>query len=159
MDGTDDQKQAVRTIIETGLKPGGNDFVTWEDCANVKFSEVKGDAGGQVRITFRRTGKDDGHWSALGTDALDDSKFPSYKPTMELSGLPSVCSPRELESHRRDILHEFGHVLGLHHEHKCSTLEVLGNLDEDERTGRRNVLDRVQGPVNYVWFDEHSIMV
>jgi len=133
--------------------------VTWEDCANVKFSEVKGDAGGQVRITFRRTGKDDGHWSALGTDALDDSKFPSYKPTMELSGLPSVCSPRELESHRRNILHEFGHVLGLHREHQGFTLGVLGNLDEDERTGRRNVLDRVQGPINYVRFDEHSIMV
>ena len=164
MDGTDDQKRAVRSTIETSLKPPRANFVTWEDCANVKFREVQRNST-EIRISFKV--KDD-FWSALGVDAVDEKNYPPGTPTMMLGGLPNKYPPNE--EHRGNILHEFGHVLGLDHEHQSPTLEgFLGTqLDEDaiikhyrgnEAKARLQVIDKVQDPTNYTRFDRDSIMV
>ena len=72
----------------------------WARHANVRFVEAD-DHDAEVRITFGLQG---GSWALAGTDALG---VPNGEPTMNL-GIPEASSMR----------HEFGHVLGLIHEHQ-----------------------------------------
>ena len=165
MDGTENQKEAVRRTIQRRKKPAGADFVTWEDCANVGFRETN-DNNANLRIEFRAVGDDNWYWSALGREALDRSKFPSTRPTMRLAGLPDEFPPSEF--HRGNILHEFGHFLGLEHEHQSPSMDdylkleeraVIKHYDGNEERARRQVIDKVQNPANYTRFDKKSIMV
>ena len=168
MDGTENQKEAVRSTIQRRKKLTGADFVTWEDCANVRFRETtkNNDNSAKLRITFKAVGDDNWYWSALGTKALDRSKYPSTKPTMRLAGLPDEFPPSEL--HRGNILHEFGHVLGLEHEHQSPSMDgylklkerpIIDHYGGNEERARRQVIDRVQDPTNYTRFDKKSVMV
>jgi len=73
--------------------------VQWVAHANLKF--VFGTASNsQVRVAFN----DDGAWSYIGTDALG---IPADQPTMNFGWLDEGV-----------ILHEFGHMLGMIHEHQ-----------------------------------------
>jgi hypothetical protein len=114
------KKEMVRTTIEKARKPPGADFVTWEDCANVRFREVDRPDDADFRITFEPENGKTWYWSMVGRSAL------GYMPpetTMMLEGLPDTfTSPHELEVHRGLILHEFGHALGLHHEHQSPSM-------------------------------------
>lgn len=73
--------------------------VQWTQYANLKF-EFGNDPNAQVRIAFN----DDGAWSYIGTDALG---IPANQPTMNFGWLDEGV-----------ILHEFGHMLGMIHEHQ-----------------------------------------
>ncbi len=83
----------------------------WEQFANIKMKFIKnGDA--DVRISFQA---DPGSWSAVGTDALVQSFFPKFQPTMNYGWLRDNTPDQEYE---RVVVHEFGHALGLVHEHQ-----------------------------------------
>ncbi|MDX2046825.1 MAG: M12 family metallopeptidase [Chitinophagaceae bacterium] len=78
----------------------------WEKYANIKFQVVES-GNAQLRVGFDMN---DGHWSKLGTDAL-------YVPQNEKTiNLALNDSSAEWE-YRRRATHEFGHALGLLHEH------------------------------------------
>lgn len=95
----------------------------WEMHANVKFEFVaSGDA--DIRISFTLNA---GSWSALGTDALVEKYFPKYQPTMNYGWLTSDTEDREYE---RVVLHEFGHVLGLIHEHQSPKAKLKWKKSE-----------------------------
>lgn len=83
----------------------------WEQYANVKFKFVTG-KDAEIRISFSA---DTGSWSALGTDALVERYFPRYQPTMNFGWLDADTNDKEYE---RVVVHEFGHALGLIHEHQ-----------------------------------------
>src|SRR5688572_13852372 len=84
----------------------------WEMHANVKFNFVaSASVDAEIRISFSLNA---GSWSALGTDALN-SYFLLHEPTMNYGWLTADTDDRECE---RVVLHEFGHVLGLIHEHQ-----------------------------------------
>ncbi|RYY47210.1 MAG: hypothetical protein EOO06_12905 [Chitinophagaceae bacterium] len=79
----------------------------WEKYANIKFALVKsGDADIRVRI-----GSGNGHDSYIGTVCKQIDK---YDETMNLDSADINGDPKFLKS---VTLHEFGHAIGLLHEH------------------------------------------
>lgn len=77
----------------------------WEPYSGIKFKQVSQDSSGDIKVSFKANGT----WSAIGRQAL-------YKyPSMNLGWL--TPSTDDLE-YRRVALHEFGHALGLIHEHQ-----------------------------------------
>jgi hypothetical protein len=88
---------------------------TWEDYADIKFAFTN-DSSSEIRVTFTHaTGR---FYSTVGNDALLGGFSPGNH-TMNLGILPdwplgTDAVEREI---RRLILHEFGHSLGLIHEH------------------------------------------
>ncbi|KAM3095075.1 hypothetical protein ACKFKG_14310 [Phormidesmis sp. 146-35] len=78
----------------------------WSQYANIRFS-FGNHPQAEIRISF----KQEGTWSALGTDAL---LVPKDQPTMNYELLKSNTPEAR---YSRDVLHEFGHALGCIHEH------------------------------------------
>ncbi|EPQ29004.1 uncharacterized protein PFL1_03294 [Pseudozyma flocculosa PF-1] len=99
MEGTPQQQDKVRTVIDE-----------WTWYANVRFVEVGSPADSQVRIRFDPS---DGSYSYVGTDC---EMIDGDKHTMNLGWIDRTSSLTRNE--RATILHEFGHVLGLLHEHQ-----------------------------------------
>jgi len=88
----------------------------WEKYANVTFQPAEG-ADAMVRIAFRVSDKYGGDWSGVGVDILTNLKdFPKGESTMNLETVKDRARMAPWES--GTILHEFGHVLGLYHEHQ-----------------------------------------
>lgn len=123
--------------------------------ANIKFKWNVNILKSDVRISFNRGG---GSWSYIGTDALFISK---RKPTMNLGWVD-----------RAVVLHEFGHMLSLLHEHSNPNGGIEWNKDAvikdlskppnnwDLQTINHNVLNKVEiSSVNATKFDPESIML
>lgn len=85
----------------------------WGKRANVKFVESKDSP--QVRIN-RGEG---GYWSYMGTDILH---VPAKEPTMNLQDFTDETEDSEFY---RVVRHEFGHTLGMPHEHMRKELVAL----------------------------------
>jgi hypothetical protein len=89
----------------------------WEKYANIHF-DFDNSTAAEIRISFGFIGtnkEDDGSWSAVGTDCLVQSVYPPGSPTMNFGWLNDQTSDQEWE---RTTVHEFGHALGLIHEHQ-----------------------------------------
>jgi serralysin len=76
--------------------------------ANLNFSWVNDPAQSDIRITFQYAGS----WSVVGTTCKNIAKD---QPTMNFGWLTPDVADSEA---RRVILHEFGHAIGLVHEHQ-----------------------------------------
>lgn len=87
--------------------------------ANVELSFVE-DADADVRIAFV---PGDGSWSYLGTMA---QQIPLGRQTMNYGWLTPDSDDDEV---RRVVLHEFGHALGLIHEHQNPDHPIAWNRD------------------------------
>lgn len=76
--------------------------------ANLAFQFVTSPMAGEVRISFQRKGS----WSYVGNSCLRIQN--RYEPTMNFGTLTLLSREEEI---RRVVLHEFGHALGMIHEH------------------------------------------
>jgi len=84
---------------------------TWTQYANLKFNFLtKSDPEAHIRISFLRRGS----WSAVGRDALNRAVYGAGAPTMNYGWL----KPASPADDYYVVLHEFGHALGLIHEHQ-----------------------------------------
>lgn len=134
LDGSSKQKKKVEAKAHQ-----------WEDFAGITFKFVT-TTDEEIRISFSA---DDGSWSALGTDALIESYFPRYTPTMNYGWLEDDSDDAE---YNRVVLHEFGHALGCIHEHQNPKGKLKWNKAEVYRL--------FTGPPNY-WTKEqidHNIL-
>ena len=126
----------------------------WSDVANISF-EFGTAPNADLRIAFDST---DGAWSYIGTDC---SHIPHGQPTMNLGFLDGGTAG-----------HEFGHAIGLAHEHQSPAGGIQWKEDVvisamagppnfwDEATTRHNILrkyraDQIKGTA----FDPRSIML
>ncbi|KAJ7714749.1 hypothetical protein B0H16DRAFT_1899008 [Mycena metata] len=99
MDGTSEQTRKVENTI-----------AEWTWYANVTFLQLPfGDSSAAVRITFAGGAA----WSYIGNTARSKR---STVPTMALGWISDTTEFPDYE--RGTILHEFGHLLGLLHEHQ-----------------------------------------
>ncbi|MEZ5356880.1 MAG: M12 family metallopeptidase [Bryobacteraceae bacterium] len=126
----------------------------WTQFANLTFQF--GDlVGAQVRVAFN----DDGAWSYIGTDALS---IPSNEPTLNLGWQDEGV-----------ILHEFGHMIGLIHEHQSpignpiqwNKPVVNAALSGPPNNWPQDVIDHNMyakyetSQINGSQFDAHSVML
>jgi hypothetical protein len=126
----------------------------WAAVANLKF-EFNNALNAEIRIAFDRN---DGAWSYVGTDCRG---IPLDQPTMNLGFLDGGTAA-----------HEFGHAIGLAHEHQNPAGGIQWNeavvIREaakspnfwDEATTRHNILRKYSAnQVNGTKFDPDSIML
>ncbi len=126
----------------------------WTQHANLKF-EFNDAPNAEIRITFD---PNDGAWSYVGTDARG---IPLDQPTMNLGFMDGGTTA-----------HEFGHAIGLAHEHQNPAGGIQWKEDEviramagspnfwDAETTRHNILRKYSADqVNGTAFDPKSIML
>jgi serralysin len=103
---------------------------TGPQMANVSLKFVDG-GDADVRVAFEQG---NGSWSYLGTVC---QQIPAGEPTMNYGWLVPDSDDEEL---RRVVLHEFGHALGLIHEHQNPNRPIAWN--------RAAVIADLSGPPN-----------
>jgi len=126
----------------------------WTEVANLKI-EFNDAPDAEIRIAFDA---DDGAWSYIGTDCRS---IPRNSPTMNLGFLDGGTAA-----------HEFGHAIGLAHEHQNPAGGIQWNEDVvireaggspnfwDEQTTRHNILRKYSADqINGTAFDPESIML
>jgi hypothetical protein len=133
----------------------------WEKHVNIKFERVA-TAPAEVRVTFQRSL---GSWSYLGTDNLG---IPPGLPTMNYGWLDRNSDDKTYSS---VVLHEFGHLLGLIHEHQSPASGMRWNrqrvIDDcwktqgwDAEQVQRQIFDRYPASqTQYSKLDLTSIMM
>jgi hypothetical protein len=143
MEGTESQKQFVMNALKD-----------WMDVVNLQFVRSE-DVNSEIRVAFD---ENDGAWSYIGTDARD---IPTNQPTLNLGWLDKGV-----------VLHEFGHAIGMGHEHqnpkggiKWNEANVIKDLSKPPNswnvaTIRHNVLDKYsKDQTNGTEVDTSSIMM
>ena len=141
--GTPDQQAVVKKFAPQ-----------WAEHANLKLA-FENAANAEIRITFNPT---DGSWSYIGTDCKN---IPSGQPTMNLGWQDEGV-----------VLHEFGHAIGLIHEHqnpkggihwnKPAVYQDLGGPPNywDTATVDHNLFETYdQNQINGTSLDKESIML
>lgn len=83
--------------------------------ANLTFSFIPDPNNADIRISFKFAGS----WSVLGKTCRQVT--PKTSPTMNYGWLTTASTDAEVE---RVVLHEFGHALGLVHEHLSPNVSV-----------------------------------
>ena len=153
----DGREENMRAVAETATE--------WTKYANIDFAFFGPDddvpRGPQLRISFQRPG----YWSLIGSQAAyrDESI-----PTMNMHFSLFSEGRREIQ---RVVLHEFGHALGLWHEHQNPKAQFTWNKDViyeyyrrthgwDQDTVDSNIFERLdRSRVTASEFDANSIML
>lgn len=109
----------------------------WLKHAHIFFSFVE-DGSADVRVAFM---PGEGSWSYVGTACR---RIPATEPTMNFGWLDDASGDEDVRS---VVLHEFGHALGLIHEHQNPRDRIRWNRDA--------VISDLSGPPNN--WDEATI--
>ena len=110
LQGSPALRDRVRAMAERWTGPG---------MAQLTFEWVDDNAEADVRIAFV---EGDGSWSYLGIQCRE---IPTSQPTMNYGWIDADSPDDEVQ---RVVLHEFGHALGLIHEHQ----NPQGGIDWNE---------------------------
>ncbi|KAF8950586.1 hypothetical protein BDZ97DRAFT_1180623 [Flammula alnicola] len=102
--------------------------------ANISFALTDNLAASNIRITFKPY---DGSWSYVGNEV---SKIDVSKATMNLGWVSEDNDA--ISDERAVILHEFGHTLGLMHEHQSP---LRGNKITLKESAVLQFYERTQG--------------
>jgi hypothetical protein len=151
--GSADVRQEVLDVAREWVLPG---------LANLELERVNDAGAADVRVSFTPGA---GSWSAIGTTCRAIAKD---KATMNL-GWREDAAPGE---RRAVVLHEFGHVLGLLHEHASPAANLVWDKEAVYRDlagppnhWSKEVIDQnlftpwERAETNFTAFDPSSIMV
>lgn len=89
----------------------------WSQYCGITFQETARIADAKIRVAFQAPSS----WSYIGTDALG---VPRHEPTINFGWLDNNLPERD---YKQVVLHEFGHALGLIHEHQSPAVRVRWN--------------------------------
>lgn len=89
----------------------------WSNHSGVSFQATARIEEAKIRVGFQAPSS----WSYIGTDALG---VPRNEPTINFGWLEDSLPERE---YKQVVLHEFGHILGLIHEHQSPATKVNWN--------------------------------
>jgi hypothetical protein len=105
LDGSDHQKEWVKSNVQKHLEPL---------CSRIKFTWGVPPYISDIRISFLLPGQ---AWSLIGNEALTE---PKNNPTMNLGWIDDDVSNNgpKYKGTAQVILHEFGHAMGMIHEHQ-----------------------------------------
>lgn len=103
-------------IVRSKVRQFATEWTKW---ANIKFDFVDDEATADIRIAFEK-GK--GSWSTLGRDALYTAGS-----SMNFGWFDDGTSDAEFS---RVVIHEFGHALGLIHEHQSPAAGIAWDKDK-----------------------------
>ncbi len=103
----------------------------WTNYGNVKFQFVNDKQDADIQIAFQQGA---GSWSYIGTDA---NTIDPGEPTMNFGWFDADTPDKELS---RTTKHEFGHALGLIHEHQ--------NPADGIKWNKEAVYKELSGPPN-----------
>ena len=152
LDGDKKLKDRVAEVASQWVGP---------DMANLEFIFQK-KTDSLIRISFQGRGSS----STVGTTCMDVDR---NKPTMNFGWLTATSDQDELE---RVVLHEFGHALGLIHEHQNPKIKIKWNKAQVEsdlagpphfwtpQQVKLNIFDAFSAKLsNFSKFDSSSIML
>jgi hypothetical protein len=115
LDGTPAERADVVTIAAEWTQIGANLPLDFGEKAAPRECQSGGEAQ-HVRITLKPTGM---VWSAVGRQSMHAKLFPPDGPSMSLGFASTTSSVKR----KRSIRHEFGHAIGLQHEHQNPKLD------------------------------------
>lgn len=155
LDGPEQLRKSVRAVASEWTAPG---------LANLVF-DFRDDNETDIRISFRSPGS----WSMLGSSCRNVTDV--QRATMNYGWFTPDMGAGNPEL-RRTVLHEFGHALGLIHEHQSPVAAIPWDRDRviadlsgppNNWTARQievNLFDRLAtGSTNHSKFDPDSIMI
>lgn len=130
----------------------------WEQYANIKFNFVTNDNTAKIRVTFASGGS----WSYIGKST------PTSGATMNYGWLTDNTADSE---YSRVVIHEFGHALGMIHEHQHPLVSIPWDKPAvyayyaaapnywDQATTDNNIFAKYSTTqTNYSAYDKTSIM-
>lgn len=89
----------------------------WSEHCSIKFEATTKIEEAKIRVAFQAPSS----WSYIGTDALG---VPRNEPTINFGWLEDKLPEKD---YKQVVLHEFGHALGLIHEHQSPAVKVNWN--------------------------------
>ena len=117
----------------------------WEQCCSIKFKFLlHNNRNALIRITFIRGG-------SLTVVGKYNAKIKPYKATMNLGNIDENENDDE-----GTIKHEFGHVLGLCHEHQHPDAKIKWNLNELYKYYRKCGWNKEKVDINIVHRYTHN---
>ncbi|HBB97733.1 MAG TPA: hypothetical protein DC054_20325 [Blastocatellia bacterium] len=154
LDGDPNVQSKVQKVAQTWASP---------QLARLTFDFRKNTTNTMVRISFKSSGS----WSVIGTTCKQITN--QTEPTMNYGWLTPLSTDDEIQ---RVVLHEFGHALGLIHEHQnpgskinWNKQNVYRDLSQPPNSWSKAVIDHnmfepyAKAETNFTAVDASSIMM
>lgn len=121
--GNQDLRKAIATVASEWMQYANVSFDFMDPVTHSfrEWTEADTSYKADIRISFDKKG----YWSVVGKDSIDPSIVKPNEASMNFFGFTNGI-PDDLST---TVQHEFGHVLGLTHEHQAP----IGGCDQDWR--------------------------